>query len=181
MTETMATNAPTRSPAAPSKRWSAERALFAALVLFAAAPAHSQTALADLSWLKGCWRAENANGAHVTEVWSAPPMPAMLGYAYAIDRNGRLAFWEHTRIEVRGGETPVFVAMPAGGTPVRFPLAESGPGRAAFENPAHDFPKRVEYARAGDDLTATVSAPEAPQQTEIIRYRRIACDPSLTP
>jgi len=26
-----------------------------------------------------------------------------------------------------------------------------------FENPDHDFPQRIEYARAGDTLTATIS------------------------
>jgi hypothetical protein len=149
------------------------------LLLFAAlfvAPAANAQTLEDLHWLKGCWRTQG-EGAVITEVWSAPPLPAMLGYAYTV-RDGELRDWEQTRIEVIDG-APAFIAMPRGGAPVRFRMAASeGARRAAFENPEHDFPKRVEYWREGDRLHARVSAGDEGFE---IHYRRITCSGALRP
>jgi hypothetical protein len=155
----------------------------AALVLSPAAQAQS---LSSLHWLKGCWRSVG-DGPVITEVWSAPPIPAMFGYSYTVGE-GQTQGWEAMRIEMID-DAPVFVGMPSGADAVRFPLSEQivrvserGPngGGAIFENAEHDYPQRIAYRRDGNRLTAVVSKIDG---TDAItyEYRRILCPRDLAP
>src|SRR3546814_10927758 len=66
--------------------------------------------------------------------------------------------YEFIRI-ARGDDGAIaYIAMPQGGTPVAFRLVRHDIASARFENAAHDYPQRIEYARTGDTLTATISA-----------------------
>ena len=136
---------------------------------------HAQT-LADLSWMRGCWRFER-NGEVVTETWIAPSAPVMLGFGLT-KRGEDVRFWEQTRI-VSDADGVAFIAMPSGRAAVRFAMIGSGARRVVFANPAHDFPQRVEYARRGDALTATVSG--AGGEPETYPYQRIRCPAELRP
>lgn len=160
------------------------RLLSLAALLFAPA-AHAQT-LDDMQWLKGCWRT-SGDGPQITEVWSAPPMPAMVGYAYTVE-NGEVQSWEHMRIEVIEG-IATFVAMPGGGAPVRFqmlpseqPIFNDEPpdGVASFVNAEHDYPQRVFYVRRGRHLNAVISAMDGSNRATF-EYRRISCTSALRP
>src|SRR5688572_33178811 len=91
--------------------------IFVAALVFAPS-AHAEE-LADLAWLTGCWRTQG-DGPVTTEVWTRPPIPALVGYAYTIGE-GETQGWEQTRIDMVEG-WPSFVAMPNGGPPVRFRL-----------------------------------------------------------
>ena len=143
------------------------------------APAARAQSLEDLAWLAGCWRTQGDRDASVTEVWTAPPMPAMLGYSYTL-RDGVIRTWEQTRIEVIDGAL-TFVAMPEGAPPVRFRMREPAQAnRVWFDNPEHDFPQTVSYARQGDTLTAIVSG-AAGENPVTFDYRRIRCPASLRP
>lgn len=158
------------------------RRLFFLVVLLAAPVAQAQT-LSDFGWLVGCWRtdAPAEGGAQFTEVWTAPPMPALLGYGYTI-RAGEVRAWEQTRIEMRDGRA-TFVAMPNGGAPVAFTLRAEDvlvPNVAQFDNSAHDYPQTVEYRRVGDDLIATTSGANGADAFSF-HYHAIACDAALTP
>jgi hypothetical protein len=51
-----------------------------------------------------------------------------------------------------------YLAQPGGRAPVAFRLAAREGTSATFENPTHDFPQRIRYVRAGETLTATISA-----------------------
>jgi len=153
------------------------RFLLFTLALTFAPAAHAAT-LDDLSWIKGCWRMTNG-GTVVTEVWSAPPMPALLGYAYTT-RDGVLREWEQTRITVIDG-APTYVAMPMGAPQTLFRLRDDSPrGTARFYNAEHDFPNTVEYRREGDWLYASVYADHSEHRQEF-RYRRIRCESALRP
>jgi hypothetical protein len=152
-----------------------------ALVL---SPTASAQTLADLAWLKGCWRTQG-DGPVVTEVWLAPPMPALLGYSYT-QRAGETRGWEQTRIEMLDGR-PHFIAMPNGGPPVRFRMREMAidvddpaAEAAIFENPQHDYPQTVEYRRIGNQLIATIANLDG-SDAFTFTYRRIRCDASLRP
>jgi hypothetical protein len=152
--------------------------LFLAALIFAPA-AHAQT-LADLHWLKGCWRT-SGDGPVITEVWSAPPMPAMLGYSYTIGE-GEVQGWEQTRIEMIDG-WPHFIAMPNGGAAVRFRMVEPGApveNIVQFENLEHDFPKVVQYRREGNRLIASIFGEDASSEIRF-NYRRISCAANLRP
>ncbi|HVZ99193.1 MAG TPA: DUF6265 family protein [Caulobacterales bacterium] len=147
-----------------------------ALAALAFATTAQATTVDDLSWLKGCWRGSSEDTrAFYTEVWTAPPIGALLGFGYTW-RDNQLREWEQLRIDAVGG-TLGYVAMPGGGDPVRFALVEGDESHVVFANPAHDFPQRIEYARHGNELTATISGGAAPAQS--FHFRKIDCPANL--
>ncbi len=158
--------------------------LFLAALTFA--PLAQAQSLESLHWLKGCWRTIG-DGPVITEVWSAPPMPAMVGYAYTT-RDGEVRNWEQTRIQLIDG-VPHFIAMPGDGAPVRFRLSatviliNNGPpadGYVAFENTEHDYPQVVSYARFDNRLRAQISLADL-SNPMTFHYRRISCSSALRP
>jgi hypothetical protein len=126
-------------------------ALSAALSL--AASADTQT---DLHWFTGHWCAEGG-GQFIEEHWLAPRGDVMLGLSRTV-KGAKTASFEFLRIEWTAG-VPSYIAQPQGQSPVAFKLAASGEDWARFENPAHDFPKRVEYRRTADGLYAEIAGP----------------------
>lgn len=166
------------------------RSLILVAALLVAPPAAAQD-ISDLRWLRGCWRTEAPReaetGAIYTEVWIAPPAPAMFGYAYH-EGEGAIQGWEDMRIESVNG-WPYFVAMPNGAEPVRFRLREvaihndePAAEAAIFENPDHDYPQIVQYVLdiRRDTLTATISRSDGSDSYEYA-YRRIRCPANLRP
>lgn len=127
----------------------------AAMVAFLLAAATPAT-VADLGWLAGDWVSE-ADGRWTEESWAPPRGGVMLGHS----RSGRdevLSEFEFIRIARGEDGALAYIAMPQGGAPVAFRLAQRDKASATFENAAHDYPQRIAYVRAGDTLTATISA-----------------------
>lgn len=157
--------------------------IFIILTALLLAPAASAQTLEDLHWLRGCWRT-TGDGPVITEVWSAPPMPAMIGYAYTVGE-GETQGWEAMRIEMTDG-WPVFVGMPSGGDAVRFSFTEAIPldwepeHLVVFENAEHDYPQRIRYARQGNRLSAVISRFDG-SDAIAFEYRRISCAANLRP
>ena len=82
---------------------------------------------------------------------------AMLGTS----RSGRgetMREFEFLRIGPGADGAIAYHAQPGRRPAVAFRLVARGGTSATFENPAHDFPQRIAYARDGDTLTATISA-----------------------
>lgn len=126
--------------------------VMAAAVLLAASPAAK---VDDLAWLAGQWSRE-ADGRWAEESWTAPRGGVMLGHS----RSGRgddLREFEFLRIAAGADGVPAYIAQPGGGAPVAFRLVQRDGTSATFENPAHDYPQRITYARDGDAMTATIS------------------------
>ncbi len=122
----------------------------------ATAPAARQRpALAELAWMSGHWGSET-DGTRVEELWLAPAGGLMLALNRSVRATGRAEF-EYLRIEQRKDEL-VYVASPGGKGATDFPLADLGANFVVFENPAHDFPKRIRYELTPDGaLHARVS------------------------
>lgn len=125
--------------------------LLAALLAFQA-PA----SVADLGWMSGRW--ETASSERWTEEsWSSPRAGMLIGYS----RSGRgetVREFEFLRIQAGADGALAYIAQPGGRAPVAFRLVSASGTEAVFENPQHDFPQRIRYVRAGDRLTATISA-----------------------
>lgn len=100
--------------------------------------------LARLAWLAGAWR-----GAGTEEVWLAPAGGLMPGLNRTV-HEGRASF-EFLRIEQRP-DGIAYVASPGGGPPTTFRLVAQAEREAVFEDPAHDFPRRITYRRQDDRL-----------------------------
>lgn len=120
-------------------------------------PMPAKAKIGDLSWLAGAWvGSRGATGAiSIEERWSPPKGGSMLGVSRTVSRD-RLAAFEYLRIIEREGGL-FYVAQPNGGAPTEFTLTEVSGNRAVFDNPRHDYPKRIVYELTADGvLTATI-------------------------
>ncbi len=108
-----------------------------------------------LEFLVGTWVAETPEG-RVTEQW-AREGDALVGRSETV-AGEQQSFYETLRIELQDG-VATYLASPMGRTPpTAFQRTDDGSDAnvAVFENPEHDFPKRIRYARQGERLTATI-------------------------
>lgn len=153
------------------------RTLFflAALAFAPLAHAHS---VDQLSWMKGCWRTE-VLGREITEIWTAPPAPVMLG-AVVTRENGATLAWSQMRIEERDGALAL-IAMPGGAAPVRYEMSEIGEDHIVFENANQEYPRRIVYSRMDRMLTSRAENALPHVLGEAFAYRRISCPRSFLP
>jgi hypothetical protein len=147
------------------------------LLALAAPAAHAQQAPATagrLGWLAGCWEARSGPRV-VEEQWMRPRGGTLLGMSRTVAADGAVAH-ELMRIAERGGVL-VFQAHPSGQAPAEFPAVEAGADHVVFANPAHDFPQRIIYRRAGADSLAARVEGERNGTTRGLdfRYARVAC------
>lgn len=125
-----------------------------ALLLMGQAPPHAR--VADLGWMSGRW--ETGGGGRWTEEnWSAPRAGRMIGYSRSGVGESPGSF-EFLRIEAGADGVPAYLGSPGGRPAVAFRLTRFAGMSATFDNPDHDFPQRIRYARNGDTLVATISA-----------------------
>ena len=114
-----------------------------------ASPSRPAATIADLAFLEGGWVVDDGTR-RVEERWLCAGPDGMLGMGRTTDlAKGRTVFFEYLRIEARP-DGFFYVAQPRGGPATEFRLVRLEAGRAVFENPAHDFPKRVVYAKRTD-------------------------------
>jgi Domain of unknown function (DUF6265) len=125
-------------------------------------------AIAQVEWLAGAW--VGASGPTTFEErWSPAAGGAMLAVSRTVKGNAMVAF-EFLRIVERGGHL-VYVAQPGGRPPTDFTATAVSPQSVTFENPDHDFPKVIRYAKQTDGtLEARVS--DGGQRTEVFVFTR---------
>jgi hypothetical protein len=136
--------------------------LMLATVLLAVA-AHAQTpaakpTLQDFAWLTGHWRIEQGDRM-VDEQWMAPSGGLMMGMARTVQA-GKVREYEFTLLRQEPNGDILYIASPSKQTQTAFKLTSLRGGEAVFENPEHDFPKKVVYARQADgSLLAWIEGP----------------------
>jgi hypothetical protein len=136
-----------------------------------ALPAHTGEA-DELAWMSGHWCGGSADE-KIEEYWMPPHGGVLLGLARTT-KGERTAEFEFLRI-VRVDGLPTFIAQPNGVPPTSFKRTDGGADWIRFENPDHDFPKRVEYRRQGTGLHAEASGPGRDGKTFTIRYDYTPC------
>lgn len=98
---------------------------------------------AELDFLEGCWAGETG-GAHIEERYGSLHGGIILGTVKTV-RDDRLKFFEFLRIYADADGTWL-QPYPGGKSDApRFRLVQLEPDKAAFENAAHDFPRRITY------------------------------------
>jgi hypothetical protein len=118
-------------------------------------PTPAKAAIGDLGWLAGDWVGTRSSGSSIEERWSPPLGGAMLAVSRTVNTSGKMVGFEYLRIVERDGGL-VYIAQPGGKTATEFVLTELSPSRAVFDNPRHDYPKRIVYElSANGALTAT--------------------------
>ena len=125
-----------------------------------ALPTPAKAAIGDLAWLAGAWVGTRSSGSSIEERWSPPLGGAMLAVSRTVNTSGKMNAFEYLRIVERDGGL-VYIAQPGGASPTEFVLTELGtearPRRAVFDNPRHDYPKRIVYeVTAEGGLSATI-------------------------
>lgn len=119
-------------------------------LLPAQAPADAHR-IEDLGWISGHWQMTGKTS--VEEHWTQPAGGTMLGVNRTL-RGGKTVAFEFLRIETRP-QGIFYVAHPNAQPGTDFRLTALSATEAIFENPAHDFPKRLVYRRNADgSLTA---------------------------
>ena len=126
--------------------------------------------IASLAWLAGRWTAKDpANGAE--EMWSPPASGAMQGLGRVL-REGRLASFEFLCVVQRHSGL-AYLAMPEGRMPpTEFLLTHVDDRRVVFENPAHNYPKKLEYRLISEDVLEIVIAGDANQRSQTLTLVR---------
>ena len=122
-----------------------------------AMPTPAKAMIGDLAWLAGAWvGTRGAGGAtSIEERWSPPLGGAMLAVSRTVSR-GKMGAFEYLRIVERDGGL-VYVAQPGGAAATEFVLTELTTTRAVFDNPRHDYPKRIVYELSAEGvLRATI-------------------------
>jgi hypothetical protein len=126
----------------------------------------------DLGWIAGHWCGSSGDE-RIEEHWLPPHGGIVLGLARTM-KDTRTIGYEYTRIVLDDG-VPVFIAQLGGAAPTAFERTAGGEDWARFENPAHDFPKRVEYRRQGDALHAEIAGTGQDGKEVVISFDYVRC------
>lgn len=120
--------------------------------------------ITQLAWISGDWQTAPGGRAQIEEHWIQPAGGTMLGMSRTV-AGGKTAEFEFLRIEQRE-EAIYYVAQPKGRCPqTDFKLTRVTAQEAVFENPTHDFPKRIIYKKTAEDsLTASIDGGEGTKQ-----------------
>lgn len=102
-----------------------------------------QIALSDLEWLEGTWKVE---GAEMYEEWTVMEDGSLEGKGIQI-KGGDTIQTETLRIVEEDNNVVYKATVPTqnGGEEISFAYAGLHGTDLMFENPAHDFPSRIQY------------------------------------
>jgi hypothetical protein len=112
--------------------------------------------IADLAWMAGDWQTDPNGRTTSDEHWARPAGGVMIGMSRTVAGN-KLVSFESLKIEQRG-DAIFYVASVKGRCPATdFKLTRLNTQEAIFENPDHDFPKRIIYRKkSAQEMTASV-------------------------
>lgn len=128
----------------------------------------AKASISQVAWIAGTWSG-GAGGTTFEERWTPPAGGAMLAVSRTL-KGDRMVAFEFLRIVERNGGL-VYVAQPDGRPPTDFVLTEIAADSATFENPSHDFPKMIRYAKQADgSLEARIS--DGGQRAQSFVFRR---------
>jgi hypothetical protein len=147
--------------------------LLPVVLLAADSPAPGQAtaavAINQLGWLAGHWRMEKG-GRVADEQWMAPAAGVMLGMSRTIAR-GKVVEHEFIQIREGPGGALYFIAMPSGQKEAAFQIVSLSATAAVFENPEHDFPRKISYTLLADgSLLAAIEGPGKDGQTRRVEF-----------
>lgn len=109
------------------------------------AQVNPQKAMEDLQQLVGDWRTDVKKDKYNAEVWQ--PDSAGYGGTGVKVKNEKTVFEEFLRLRIKDGTLYYGVRIPKQnkGEWVDFAMTEHSANSWLFENPAHDFPKKLRY------------------------------------
>jgi uncharacterized protein DUF6265 len=116
--------------------------------------------LTEIAWISGDWQTAPGGRRQIEEHWTTVAGGSMMGVSRTVGGDKTVEF-EYLRIEQRA-DGIYYVAHPKARCPgTDFKLTRASASEAVFENPQHDFPKRIIYRKGeGDSLTASIDGGE---------------------
>lgn len=133
------------------------RNLILFVFLLAASTLQAQSDLSKLNWITGTWsRTDKKPGSSGVEIWQKVSNTELTGRG--INLKGKdTTFVEKLKIIVKGNDIFYMADVPENKEPVLFKLTSVSATSLVFENPQHDFPKKISYELTGVKLKATIS------------------------
>lgn len=126
--------------------------------------------IAQVEWISGVWTGTSGQ-ATVEERWTPAAGGSMIAVSRTLRNSSMLAF-EFLCIAERDGSL-VYTAMPNGRTPpTHFMLTSLTADAATFENPSHDYPKMIRYAKKPDGSLETTIAGEGGQRAQSVVLKK---------
>lgn len=144
--------------------------ILSVLLTSAAAQASATCASLDsVRWMLGDWSAE-WSGRTVTESWTEVSPGTFEGAGVRHARGARdPEFKESLRLVEMSGEVFYLAKVEHNDLPIAFKLTGCTLGLAVFENPGHDFPRRLEY-RLETDGSMVVAVGDGRERGFEIRF-----------
>ena len=129
------------------------------LIFMVATTAQTSPSIGDIAWISGDWQTPAGGRARIEEHWTSVSGGTMMGVSRTVAGDKTVEF-EYLRIEQRA-DGIYYVAHPKARCPgTDFKLTKATATEAVFENPQHDFPKRIIYRKTEDGLTASIDGGE---------------------
>jgi hypothetical protein len=122
----------------------------------------------NMEWLIGTWSLTSKDTVS-TEVWELKNDSVYAATSMDVKGGKDTLRFENITIEQTGAEVyyiPV-IKNQNEGKPVRFKLTQQNKNLVIFENPEHDFPKKITYSMRGDSLIAEISGPIEGKETSM--------------
>ena len=110
------------------------------------------------NWLLGNWENKSSDG-NLTETWKKVNDSTFQAQSYFIKENDTLHF-ETITMQQKGEELTYSAAVKGQNNdkPVAFKLTTQTEKQLVFENPKHDYPKKISYTQiTSDSLVAKIS------------------------
>lgn len=136
----------------------------------------ARSRLSDLAFMAGCWRGLARSGTTIEEFYTTPSSNLIVGATRYV-RDGRAVDFEFTRID-QTDSGAVITPHPKGVRSVSFAPKVIERNRAVWENPSHDFPQRILYARVADDTLVARIEGRTPAGERALEWRmgRAVCE-----
>jgi hypothetical protein len=144
-------------------------------LVFARNASAQSTDASVLSWMTGCWLAQQGSG-EVEEQWSKAKGGTLIGTSRTV-RGERTTAFEFLMIRP-GGDGLVYAAHPSGQAPTDFRITDATATLLRAEKPDHDFPQKIEYiVVAPDAVTAHVyGGVDDAEPAFSLNYARTNCE-----
>ena len=135
-----------------------------------AADAAACDSLDTAHWILGKWVADDGEN-RVIEEWRSLGSETYEGSGRTVSRRtGAVVSSESLRLVAMSSAVYYIAKVSHNAYPVAFALTTCPAGRLVFENPGHDFPKRIVYSMQPDD-SISVEVSDGRDQGFTLRFR----------
>ena len=148
------------------------------VLILALAPAVSWAGdLEQLDWIIGKWKRESRRG-EVYEMWQRLSEHTVEGDSWIVSSSdGTSHPLESLLLVEMAGEVFYIPKVAENEYPVPFRLTSVESGRVVFENPTHDFPRKIIYQRKGDNaLKVTIEGPGDGEESRRVDFDFLRAD-----